>query len=42
MNPAGMQANTPVERTSVGTLLAQIAIGAPGMAQTITYSSPRW
>ncbi|HEY4252678.1 MAG TPA: hypothetical protein VGM87_15810 [Roseomonas sp.] len=42
MNPAGMQPNTPVERTSVGRLLAQIALGAPGLAQTITYSSPRW
>lgn len=42
MNPAGLQPNTPIERTTVGTLLAQIAIGAPGVAQTVTYSSPRW
>lgn len=42
MNPAGIQPNTPIERTTVGQLLAQIALGAPGLAQTITYSSPRW
>jgi hypothetical protein len=42
MNPIGVQANTPIEVTDVGTLLAQIAIGAPGLAQTVTYSSPRW
>lgn len=42
MNPIGIAPNTPIERTKVGTLLAQIAIGAPGLAQTVTYSRPRW
>ena len=42
MNPLGIQADTVVERTTVGALLAQIAIGAPGLAQTVTYSSPAW
>jgi hypothetical protein len=42
MNPIGLAANTPVERTTVGALLAQIAIGAPGLAQVVTYSSPKW
>lgn len=42
MNPLGIQANTPVERTTVGTILGQIAIGAPGVAQTVTYCRPAW
>jgi hypothetical protein len=42
MNPIGVQADTPVERTTVVTLLGQIAIGAPGLAQVVTYSSPKW
>jgi hypothetical protein len=42
MNPIGTQPGTVVERTTVGAVLAQIAIGAPGLAQTVTYSAPAW
>ncbi|MEM9061229.1 MAG: hypothetical protein AAGD13_12280 [Pseudomonadota bacterium] len=42
LDPTGLRANTPVERTSVSTILAQIAAGAPGVAQTVTYSRPSW
>lgn len=42
MDPTGLSANTPIERTSVATLLAQIAAGAPGVNQTVTYARPSW
>ena len=42
LDPSGTQPNTAVEQTTVGTLLAQIAMGAPRIDQTVTYSSPRW
>lgn len=42
MDPGGLAEDTPVERTTVGALLEQIAIGAPGLAQTVTYSRPSW
>ena len=42
MNPIGTQANTPVEKTTITNLLVQIALGAPGLAQTVTYSRPTW
>jgi hypothetical protein len=42
MNPIGVQAATPIEVTTVATVLGQIAVGAPGLAQVVTYSSPKW
>jgi cell wall-associated NlpC family hydrolase len=42
MNPVGIQPNTAIEVTTVATVLGQIAVGAPGLAQVVTYSSPTW
>lgn len=42
MNPIGIQANTAIEVTTVATVLGQIAAGAPGLAQVVTYSAPSW
>jgi hypothetical protein len=42
MNPIGVQAATPIEVTTVAAVLAQIAVGAPALAQVVTYSSPKW
>jgi hypothetical protein len=42
MNPIGIQAGTQIEVTTIAAVLGQIAIGAPGLAQVVTYSSPSW